>query len=232
MVVWMWLMCTWIIRAPWWPGWLLSWDRHWEHCHNSESPLTTPPRLVIPAEKERMFILLHTLWTHGHEFTRNSWITLRFGDKFIIALLLRVWYCFYLCKANMTVSFNGRSGHRHKLNVNKKHCSEVQEVQSELSSLNIMETNLLLWKCCTCFQKVHCTLLLLMCLIKNQKKKNYKNYNKYIWTENGIFLSKDLILIGPSDRRINWDRKCTLPLQFRDPSVVILVAVIHVKVGA
>lgn len=112
MVVWMWLMCTWIIRAPWWPGWLLSWDRHWEHCHNSESPLTTPPRLVIPAEKERMFILLHTLWTHGHEFTRNSWITLRFGDKFIIALLLRVWYCFYLCKANMTVSFNGRSGHR------------------------------------------------------------------------------------------------------------------------
>lgn len=231
MVVWMWLMCTWIIRAPWWPGWLLSWDRHWEHCHNSESPLTTPPRLVIPAEKERMFILLHTLWTHGHEFTRNSWITLRFGDKFIIALLLRVWYCFYLCKANMTVSFNGRSGHRQiKCKQEALQWSARSAVRAQLAKyygdkFTFVEMLYMLSKSALYFVVINV-------FNKEPKKKNYKNYNKYIWTENGIFLSKDLILIGPSDRRINWDRKCTLPLQFRDPSVVILVAVIHVRVGA
>lgn len=42
--------CVCVVRALWWPAWPLSWDRRWQCRHNSESPSTTPPRLVIPVD--------------------------------------------------------------------------------------------------------------------------------------------------------------------------------------
>lgn len=55
-------------KAPWWPAWAPSWDRRWWRHRNSESPPTTPPSLVIPAEGEieSCFILL--CWK------RKSWL--------------------------------------------------------------------------------------------------------------------------------------------------------------
>lgn len=50
-----------LIIALWWPAWLQSWDRRWQLLRNSGSPPTTPPRLVIPAEREKKNISVSRL---------------------------------------------------------------------------------------------------------------------------------------------------------------------------
>lgn len=55
------VVCVCAVRAPWWPAWPLSWDRRWRRRHNSGSPPTTPPRLVIPAETKS---ILHTVYLY------------------------------------------------------------------------------------------------------------------------------------------------------------------------
>lgn len=55
--VWFVFLC--VVRALWWPAWSLSWDRRW---HNGESPPTTPPWLVIPAERKYVYVIVYAVF--------------------------------------------------------------------------------------------------------------------------------------------------------------------------